>query len=265
VTYDLGCDAKLLVPGFARITFSHDGSKASISGGEMGLRIICAAVAAILVGAFYLLASLSGSSVTILIAGGLLCLLPYYGLWKFLESEAYSDVDLYLPGVATVIGLMLGGMSRWIFGLAQPSVIDLLAVMLAVVSSGIVIATRLRGRRARCELCRHPLTHIYYQCLRCDRMICERPSCWLGEYHRCSDCEKYQVPLFQFDEEGWFERLGPRIESGRCLRCEKEGRECDLRRCGRCPWLMCTQCWDLENGRCIRCRWMMPDLSEFLR
>jgi hypothetical protein len=209
------------------------------------LRIICAAAATILVGMFYLLASLSGSSVIILMAGGLLCLLPYYGLWKFLEPEAYADVDVYLPWVATVGGVMLGGVSRWLFGLSQPGLVDLLAVMLAVVSSGIIIAIRLRGRRARCELCRHPLT--------------------LAHYQRCADCEAHQVPLFQLNEEGWFERLGSRIESGRCLRCEKEAGECDLRRCGRCPWPMCTQCWDLENGRCMRCRWVMPDLSEFTR
>ena len=229
------------------------------------MRIICAAAATILVGTFYLLASLSGSSVIILMAGGLLCLLPYYGLWKFLEPEAYADVDVYLPGVATVGGVMLGGVSRWLFGLSQPGLVDLLAVMLAVVSSGIIIAIRLRGRRARCELCRHPLTPAYYQCMRCDRMICDRPGCWVGEYQRCADCEAHQVPLLQLNEEGWFERLGSRIESGRCLRCEKEAGECDLRRCGRCPWPMCTQCWDLENGRCMRCRWMMPDLSEFTR
>jgi hypothetical protein len=58
----------------------------------MGLRIICAAAAAILVGTFHLLAGLSGSSVAILMAGALLCLLPYYGLWKFLESGAYPDL-----------------------------------------------------------------------------------------------------------------------------------------------------------------------------
>jgi hypothetical protein len=235
------------------------------SGGELGLRIICAAAAAILVGTLHLLASLSGSSVTILIAGGLLCLLPYYGLWTFLDSEAYPDLDLYLPGVATIIGVTLATIARWIFGWSQSILVDLFAVILAVVSSGTIIALHLQRHRERCELCRHPLTHTYYRCLRCDRMICDRPRCWVGEYHRCSDCEKYQVPLFQLNEEGWSERLGPRIESGRCLRCEKEARECDLRRCGRCPWPMCTQCWDLENGRCIRCRWMMPDLSEFLR
>jgi hypothetical protein len=61
----------------------------------MGLRFICAAVAVILVGTFHLLAGLSGSNVAILMAGGLLCLLPYYGLWKFLESEAHPDLDLY--------------------------------------------------------------------------------------------------------------------------------------------------------------------------
>ena len=230
----------------------------------MGIRIILAAAAAVLVGAFYLLAGLSGSSLIAVMAAGLLCLLPYYGLWTFLESEAYPDVDLYLPGVATVIGVLLGGLLQWTFGLSRPGLVDLLAVILAVVGSAAIIGLRLRGSRGYCELCRQPLTYTYDQCLRCDRIICSRPRCWVGEYRRCSDCEKFQVPLFRFGEEGWFERLGPRIDSGRCLRCEKEARECDLRRCGRCPWPMCTRCWDLENGRCMRCRWMMPGVSQFL-
>jgi hypothetical protein len=230
----------------------------------MGLRIICAVAAVIAVGSFHLLAALIGNSIIIVMAGGLLCLLPYYGLWTFIESAAHPDADLYLPGVATVIGITLSGILRWISELSQPMPVDLLAVMLAAVSSGIIIAIRLRERQARCELCRHLLTHTYYQCPRCDRMICGRPSCWLGEYYRCSDCERYRVPLFQFDEGWWLRRLGPRIASGRCLRCERDARECDLRRCGRCPWPMCMQCWDLENGRCVRCLWTMPDLPSEL-
>jgi hypothetical protein len=62
----------------------------------MRLRFICAAVAVILVGTFHLLAGLSGSTVAVLVTAGLLCLLPYYGLWKFVESEAQPDVDVYL-------------------------------------------------------------------------------------------------------------------------------------------------------------------------
>ena len=140
--------------------------------------------------------------------------------------------------------------------------VDLFAVMLAGASSGIISAIRLRERRKRCELCRHPLTRTSYQCARCDRMICGRPSCWVAEYHRCSDCEKHQVRIFPSCEGWWHKRLGPRIDSGRCLKCARDSRECDLRRCGRCPWLMCTQCWDMENGCCIRCRWTMPDLPR---
>jgi hypothetical protein len=231
----------------------------------MGLRIICAAAAVILVGTFYLLAGLGGSSITILLAGGLLCVLPYYGLWKFLESQAHSGVDLYLPGIATVMGIIFGGIPRWISGSPQPKVIDLLAVLLAAISSGIIIAIRLRGRRLRCKLCRHPLNYTHYRCPRCDRFVCGRSSCWVSEYHRCSDCEKYQVPLFPSHEGWWFKRLGPRLGSGRCLRCERDASECDLRRCGQCPWQICNRCWDLENGRCIRCFWVMPDLPESLQ
>jgi hypothetical protein len=235
----------------------------------MGLRIICTAAAVLLVATCHLLAgllaNLSGSSIPILMAGGLLCLLPYYGLWQFLESKGHPNQDLYLPGVATVIGVTLGSVPRWIFGWSQSMLVDVLAVMLGIVSSGIIIAIRLQRRRARCEICRHRMTYSYYQCRRCDRMICDRPSCWVGDYHRCSDCDRHQVLLFQFNEGWWLKRLGPRNESGRCLRCEKDARECDLRRCGRCPWSMCTRCWDLENGRCMRCLWPMPDLPQFLR
>jgi len=143
--------------------------------------------------------------------------------------------------------------------------VDVFAVMLAAATSGIISAIRLRERRRRCELCRQQLTPASYQCARCDRMICGRPRCWVAQYGRCSDCEKHQVPIFPFCNGWWHKRLGPRTDSGRCLKCERDARECDLRRCDRCPWLMCTRCWDQENGRCPRCLWTMPDLPESLR
>src|SRR4029450_13535206 len=76
---------------------------------------------------------------------------------------------------------------------------------------------------------------------------------------------RYQVPLFPSQADWWFVRLGPRLAGGRCLRCKRDAGECDLRPCGQCPWAMCTQCWDLENGRCMRCHWRIPDLPESLR
>ena len=231
----------------------------------MRLRMICAAAAVTLVGTFYLLAGLSGSSLTILTAGSLLSLLPYYGLWKFLASEADADVDLYLPGVATVIGITLGGTLRWISGSSQPILVDLLAVMLAAASSGVIIAIRRRARGRRCELCRQPLTQTFDRCVRCHRMICGRSGCWIANYRRCADCERHQVPMFPSCEGWWIKRLGPRADNGRCLKCERDPREGNLRRCGRCPWLMCTQCWDMENGCCLRCGWTMPNLPESLR
>jgi hypothetical protein len=231
----------------------------------MRLRMICAAAAITLVGTFYLLAGLSGRSLAILTAGSLLSLLPYYGLWRFLAAEADTDVDLYLPGVVTVIGIILGATVRWLCGLSQPILVDLLALVLAAASSGIIIAIRLQGRGWRCERCRHPLTQTSDRCARCDRMVCSRVGCWVADYRRCSDCEKHQVRLFPLREEWWMKRLGPRADNGRCLKCEREAGECDLRRCGRCPWPMCTECWDMENGRCLRCGWTMPDLPESLR
>ena len=230
----------------------------------MRLQCICAAVAVILVGTFHLLVGLIGSPLAVLVTASLSCLLPY-GLWQFLESEPQSEVDVYLPGAATIIGVILGDSARRLSGLSQPMLVDVLAVMLATVGSGIIIALRLRARRARCELCHHPLTQPSYQCPRCDRMVCSRSRCWIGERSRCSDCERYQVSLFPSHEDWWLVRLGPRLEGGRCLRCAQDASECDLRPCGQCPWAMCTQCWDLENGRCMRCYWQMPDLPESLR
>jgi hypothetical protein len=230
----------------------------------MRLRFICAAVAVILVGICYLLVGLIGSPVAVLVTAGLSCLLPY-GLWKFLESEPQPEVDVYLPGVAALIGVILGNSVRRLSGLSQPMLVDVLAAMLAAVGSGIIIALRLRARRACCELCRHPLTQPSYQCPRCERMVCNRSRCWIDESYRCSDCERYQVPLFPSQADWWFVRLGPRLAGGRCLRCKRDAGECDLRPCGQCPWAMCTQCWDLENGRCMRCHWRIPDLPESLR
>jgi hypothetical protein len=226
---------------------------------------MCAAAAVTLVGTLYLLAGLSGNSLAIIAAGGLLPLLPYYGLWKFLESEAQTHTDLFLAGVATVIGIMLGGTLRWLSGLSQPILVDLLAVMLAAANSGVIIAIGLRQRGRRCELCRQPLTQTSDRCARCNRMICGRPDCWIANYRRCADCERHKVPIFPSCEGWWMKRLGPRADNGRCLKCERDARECNLRRCGRCPWLMCTQCWDMENGCCLRCGWTMPDLPESLR
>jgi hypothetical protein len=231
----------------------------------MTLRFICAVVAVILVGTFYLLVGLSGSNVAILATAGLLGLLPYYGLWTCLESEAQPDLDVYLPGVATVIGVILGGSVRWLSGLSQLLLIDLLAVMLAVLGSGIISARCLRERRTHCERCRHPLTLPSYQCPRCGRTICSRLGCWVDAYARCADCEQYQVPLFPPHDDWWSLRLGPRLTDGRCLRCEQDAHACDLRQCGQCPWAMCTQCWDLENGRCTRCHWLLPDLPKSLK
>jgi hypothetical protein len=218
-----------------------------------------------LVGTLYLLAGLSGSSLAILAAGGLLPLLPYYGLWKFLESEAHTQIDLYLAGLATIMGMMLGGTLRWITGLSQPILVDLLAVMLAAASSGTIIAVGLREREGRCELCRHPSTDTSNQCVRCKRKICGRPGCWVANYRRCGDCERHGVLIFPSCEGWWVKRVGSRADNGRCLKCERNAGQCNLRRCGRCPWLMCTGCWDMENGCCLRCGWTMPDLPESLR
>lgn len=70
MTYGVGCDVRLLVLGPARITFSRDGSKASISGGEMRWRIICGGAAVIVVGTLHPSAGLIGRSEIILMAGG---------------------------------------------------------------------------------------------------------------------------------------------------------------------------------------------------
>jgi hypothetical protein len=231
----------------------------------MRLRCICTVVTVILVGTFQLLAGLSESPAVIFVTAGLGCWLPYYGIWQLLASEAQPDVDVYLPGVATIIGVVLGGSARRLAGLSQPMLVDWLAVLLAVLGSGTIVAIQHRARRAHCALCRQPLTPAYYQCLRCNRMICSRSRCWIGLYQRCSDCEQYQVPLFPAHADWWHRRLGPRLVDGRCLRCEQGAHACDLHQCGQCPWAMCTQCWDLENGHCTRCHWQMPDLPQSFR
>jgi hypothetical protein len=66
------------------------------------------------------------------------------------------------------------------------------------------------------------------------------------------------------EEEWWGERLGNRQPAGRCIRCRREAKERDLRKCGNCPRAMCVHCWDMENGRCVGCDWVIPHLPKSL-
>lgn len=167
---------------------------------EMSLRIILATAAMLLVAAIQLLAGLRGNNWMILVAGALLCLLPH-GLWMLLESRESHVSDVYLPGVATVTGILLGSIVRFISQPPDKLVVDLLAVIFGATGSALITFLRIRQRRQRCELCGHHLTRGHQICPRCDQAVCELSTCWNAEYYRCSDCEWLQRPLLTLKDE----------------------------------------------------------------
>lgn len=231
----------------------------------MASRIIYAIAAIVLVSGIQFLAGVSGDPVLVVIAGALLCLVPH-GLWMFLESQADSNLDLYLPGIAAITGIFIGGMVRWMFQPDGAFGADLLAVGLGAVGSGIITMLRIRQRSQRCQRCCGYLAGDYQHCPRCGKAFCGLPSCWDIEYHRCFDCELLGRPLLPLDDDDWWiDRTGPRLKNGTCFKCRQDAKECDLRNCKVCPRAMCIQCWDFENGRCVRCHWRMPGLPEALQ
>jgi hypothetical protein len=212
----------------------------------------------------------------ILVCGALMGLLAY-GLWGLRGTPSYSPLDLYLPLLAAGIGIASGGiLSRYIrlsgdsptarltnSGLVDSGMIEVWAVVLGAAVGGAVIAWRLRNRSARCHICRRMLGSSRESCPRCGNSVCL--NCWNADSYRCASCERSRTPLLSIeDEEWWDERLGDRQPAGRCVRCRREAKERDLRKCGNCPRAMCIQCWDMENGRCIGCDWVIPDLPEAL-
>ena len=228
-------------------------------------RIIYTIAAIILVSGIQFLAGGSGDSMLVIIAGALLCLIPY-GLWMFIESQADSNLDLYLPGVAGITGISIGGLVRWIFQPSGAFGASLLAVALGALGCGAITILRLRQRAPQCQHCHRYLNDCYQLCPRCEQAVCSLPDCWNSEYYRCSDCDWLSRPLLPLDDnEWWVHRIGQRIENGTCLRCRQDADVCDLRKCGGCPWAMCVHCWDLENGRCVRCNWLIPRLPESLQ
>ena len=230
----------------------------------MATRIISAIAAAAMVALAQILAGLSENNVIIVISGALLCVLPY-GLWTLLEAEHYLDLDLYLPGVATVVGILLTAFLHWIASSSLSMMVDLLAVLMGAFGSAIIISFRLRQRLQRCPLCRGRLREDSQECPRCANLVCGQRSCWNAFYVRCSDCDWLGRPLFPDDEGWWHERLGSLVVHGRCISCDLVASECTLYKCGQCPWPMCTRCWDRENGRCVRCGWIVAALPESLQ
>ena len=200
-----------------------------------------------------------------------------YGLWGLRGTPSYSSLDLYLPLLAAGIGIASGGiLSRYIrlsggspqsglanSGLVDSGMIEVWAVVLGVAVGAAVVAWRLRNRATRCHICRKMLGSSREYCPRCGNSVCL--NCWNADSYRCASCDRSRTPLLSIEEEEWWdERLGKRQSAGRCVRCRREAKERDLRKCGNCPRAMCIQCWDMENGRCIGCNWVIPDLPQAL-
>jgi hypothetical protein len=243
----------------------------------MGLRILLTIIAALVIGVIQFVVGLSMNGGAILVCGALMGLLAY-GLWGLRGTTSYSSLDLYLPLIAAGIGIASGGMlSRYKqfsgapplvdpadSGLIESGLIEVWAVALGVAVGGAVIARRLRNRAARCHICRRMLGSSRQSCPRCGNSACL--NCWNADSFRCVRCERSRTPLLSIEEQEWWDkRLGNRQPAGRCIRCRREAKERDLRKCGNCPRAMCIHCWDMENGRCIGCDWVIPDLPQPLR
>lgn len=200
----------------------------------MGLRIIYITAVIVLVGGFQLIAGLAGSAVA-LASGAVVFFLPY-GLYSFLENESHPATNLYMPGIATTAGILLGGVARWASHTSETIGVDLVATLLGAISSGLIIAIRMRHRSQRCRRCGRHLGRAHRRCPRCECVMCGHPSCWNQERFRCADCDWLQRPLLPLlNEEWWVRRLGPRLERGQCQRCRKDARDADLRKKGPMP------------------------------
>jgi hypothetical protein len=246
----------------------------------MRSRILLTIISALVIGVIQFVVGLSMNGGAILVCGALMGLLAY-GLWGLRGTPSYSSLDLYLPLLAAGIGIASGGMlSRHIrlsgdspqagpqagmanSGLVDSGMIEVWAVVLGLAVGGAVIAWRLRNRATRCHICRRMLGSSRESCPRCGNSVCL--NCWNADSYRCAGCERSRTPLLSIEEEEWWdERLGERQSVGRCVRCRREAKERDLRKCGNCPRAMCIQCWDMENGRCIGCDWVIPELPQAL-
>jgi hypothetical protein len=242
----------------------------------MRSRILLTIISALVIGVIQFVVGLSMNGGAILVCGALMGLLAY-GLWGLRGTPSYSSLDLYLPLLAAGIGIASGGiLSRYIrlsddstqaglanSGLVDSGMIEVWAVVLGVAVGGAVIAWRLRNRATRCHICRRMLGSSRESCPRCGNSVCL--NCWNADSYRCASCERSRTPLLSIEEDDWWdERLGDRQPAGRCVRCRREAKERDLRKCGNCPRAMCIQCWDMENGRCVGCDWVIPDLPQAL-
>jgi hypothetical protein len=237
----------------------------------MGSRILLTIIVALVIGVIQFVVGLTMNGGVILVCGALMGLLAY-GLWGLRGTTGSSSSDLYLPLCATGIGIAAGvilGRNIRLSGDSVPvspgdsGLIEIWAVLLGLATAGAVIAWRLRNRAERCQICRRVLGRAQESCPRCGNSVCL--NCWNSDSFRCIGCERSRTPLLSIEEADWWdERLGDRQSVGRCVRCRREAKERDLRKCGNCPRAMCIHCWDMENGRCIGCDWVIPHLPQAL-
>jgi hypothetical protein len=235
----------------------------------MGSRILLTIIATLVIGVIQFIVGLTINGGVILVCGAVMGLLAY-GLWGLRGTSSSSSLDLYLPLAAAGIGIASGGILGRNIRLASAQVspgdsgmIEIWAVVLGLVAGGAVIAWRLRNRAARCQICRRILGSVHEDCPRCGNSVCL--NCWNADAYRCTGCDRSRTPLLSLEEEEWWhERLGDRQAVGRCVRCRRDAKERDLRKCGNCPRAMCIHCWDMENGRCIGCDWVIPHLPQAL-
>lgn len=211
------------------------------------------------------LVGLSGNSIAVVASGLLLGLLPF-GVWALFESESSTNLDLLLPGVAGVVGVLGGGMARWAASSFETMPADVGATLLCAGVGAAMFAMRARQGGEMCPLrCGSRLTERSPECLRCELVVCGNPGCWYTERYRCADCDLLRRPLFPSEDEDWWaERMERELGQATCERCNRHEGTCTLYNCGGCSWPTCTRCWDSENGRCVRCGWVLPGLPKSL-
>ena len=181
-------------------------------------------------------------------------------LLKFFQIELPQPwARILLPAGSSVLGVAI------VFFFKPGQEVYLwFAPLLALVLSGIIVATQHFGSK-RCALCGRRLRgRVAFDCPRCGMTVCDH-TCWVFEASRCRLCEQNRVPIFSPDGRWWDRQLGPRTAQGRCQLCQSPASEVDLRPCRKCGRPQCRECWDAANGQCSRCQWTIEDLPDTLR
>jgi hypothetical protein len=211
---------------------------------------------------YFVLAAIDDSPLLLVSAVGLgIASVFLQKVFADLRREASVAACVVVPAFGTLsaaaIAVPLGAASGWsIWG----------GVVAAAVAGWIGLQWARGDVSAQCALCKRRVkTETDLRgCPRCGRHVCPRPSCWAGQYVRCTHCHDRGVVALPVQDGWWATHLGPRLKDGQCVVCLSSFEEADLRECHQCHWPTCRRCWDYHNGRCTRCGWTIPALPAAL-